>query len=506
MNAVSDPDNVVIKALARLTNSLPIGRDHQQKQVTPTDWKTHRGAVERLMFQLDNLPEGQTARLKKTTSNLLRGRSDTEAGELDVEELGGVIAIDPVRATADVQGMCTYGDLVDATLPFGLVPLVVPHLKTITIGGAVAGQGVESTSFRNGLPHASVLEMDILTGTGEIITCSPTRNADLYRGFPNSYGTLGYAVRLKIELEPVLDYVTLRHLRFDDLETLASTLMEVSDSGVFEGQNVDYLDGVVFSPTESYLILGTQTAEPGPVSDYTGEDIYYRSIQHASGVSEDRLTIRDYLWRWDSDLFWCSRDVGAQNPTLRKLWPHDLKNSNFYSRLMDLDRKFNIVERLDEHAGRPPQERVVQDVKITAEQLVEFLDWFLGICDISPLWLCPIRLREVTAGGVAVGAEVGQRPWSLHPLTRGRTWVNLGFWSSVPVDLLGSDAPEHAFNLAIEEKLTELGGHKSLYAEVFYTREEFEALYGGEVLSVLKKKYDPSGRFPGLYEKTVQGA
>ena len=45
--------------------------------------------------------------------------------------------------------------------------------------------------------------MDILTGAGEIVTASPHENADLFRAFPNSYGTLGYAVRLRIELEPV---------------------------------------------------------------------------------------------------------------------------------------------------------------------------------------------------------------------------------------------------------------------------------------------------------------
>ena len=46
--------------------------------------------------------------------------------------------------------MTTYEDLVDATLPHGLMPLVVPQLKTITLGGAVTGLGIESTSFRNG--------------------------------------------------------------------------------------------------------------------------------------------------------------------------------------------------------------------------------------------------------------------------------------------------------------------------------------------------------------------
>jgi FAD/FMN-containing dehydrogenase len=77
----------------------------------------------------------------------------------------------------------------------------VPQLKTITLGGAVTGLGIESTSFRNGLPHESVLEIDILTGNGEIITATPDgEHAELFFGFPNSYGTLGYSTRLKITL------------------------------------------------------------------------------------------------------------------------------------------------------------------------------------------------------------------------------------------------------------------------------------------------------------------
>src|SRR5688572_1505856 len=110
--------------------------------------------------------------------------------------------------------MTTYEHLVDATLPYGLAPLVVPQLKTITLGGAVTGLGIESTSFRSGLPHESVQEMDILTGAGELVTASPGEHEDLYRAFPNSYGTLGYAVRLRIELEEVLPFVALTHVRF----------------------------------------------------------------------------------------------------------------------------------------------------------------------------------------------------------------------------------------------------------------------------------------------------
>ena len=131
--------------------------------------------------------------------------------------LDGVISVDPVGRTADVQGMCTYEDLVDATLPHGLIPFVVPQLRTITLGGAVTGLGIESTSFRNGLPHESVLEMDVFTGAGEVLTCTPdNEHADLFATFPNSYGSLGYATRLRIELEPVASHVALRHVRFSD--------------------------------------------------------------------------------------------------------------------------------------------------------------------------------------------------------------------------------------------------------------------------------------------------
>ena len=46
-------------------------------------------------------------------------------------------------------------------------------------------------------------------------------------------------------------------------------------------------------------------------SDYTGRQIYYQSLR---GPREDFLTIRDYLWRWDTDWFWCSRPFGVQKP------------------------------------------------------------------------------------------------------------------------------------------------------------------------------------------------
>lgn len=446
----------------------------------------HAVGVERLLESYRAVPATAPIRLAKRTSNLFRMRTAADAPGLDTTGLTGVIAVDPDARTADVAGMCTYEDLVAATLPYGLAPLVVPQLKTITLGGAVTGLGIESTSFRNGLPHESVLELDILTGAGEVVTASPHEHADLYRAFPNSYGTLGYAVRLRVELEPVQPFVALRHLRFHALADLVAAMDRIIETGTLEGERVDYLDGVVFSADESYLCVGRQTSAPGPVSDYTGQRIFYRSIRHDAGVTHDRLTIHDYLWRWDTDWFWCSQAFGAQQPVIRRIWPRRLRRSSSYWKLMRVEQRFHIGNRLERLKGRPPRERVIQDIEVPIGRTEQFLDWFLENVPIQPIWLCPLRLRD-------------DEKWPLYPIRPGETYVNVGFWSTVPIG-----ATEGETNRRIERTVTELDGHKSLYSDAYYDRREFDALYGGDVYRAVKQRYDPDSRLLDLYTKAVQ--
>jgi len=454
--------------------------------------------VARLVESYSRIPAGSPVRLSKRTSNLFRPRAASDIPGLDVSGLGGVVSVDTVARTADVQGMCTYETLVDVTLQHGLMPLVVPQLRTITLGGAVTGLGIESTSFRNGLPHESVLEMDVFTGAGEVVTARrPTEgagdeHADLFATFPNSYGSLGYATRLRIELEPIAPVVALRHVRFDDLGLLAKTVAEITDTRTWEGEQVDGLDGVVFAPGEAYLTLARWAeAEPGVrTSDYTGQQIYFQSVRQRE---TDVLSGYDYLWRWDTDWFWCSGAFGLHDPRVRRLWPRRWRRSDVYYRLVGLDARFGIMRRLDARAGRPERERVVQDIEVPVERLPEFLAWFDERVGMRPVWLCPLRLREPDGPGSA-------RTWPSYPLRAGTTYVNVGFWGTVHV---GPEASRGPTNRAVEEKVHELGGHKSLYSEAFYDRETFDQLYDGHNLSRVKQRYDPGSRLSTLYDKAV---
>lgn len=435
------------------------------------------------------IPPGTPVRLAKSTSNLFRFREAgaTRSANLDVSAFTCVSHVDRVARTAVVGGMTTYEDLVATTLRHGLMPLVVPQLKTITLGGAVSGLGIESTSLRNGLPHESVLEMEILTGDGRVVTAAPGSAHDaLYRGFPNSYGTLGYGLWLTVELEPVAPYVHLRHIRFGSPGEVMTAIEEIARDGSYLGHQVDFVDGTAFSPAEIYLTVGTHSDVAPWLSDYTGPRIYYQSIR---GPSEDFLTFSDYLWRWDTDWFWCSRAFGVQRPLVRMLWPSRYRRSDVYRKLVAFDRRHGLTRALGASRGAPPSEAVIQDVEIPIERAAEFYEFFAAVVGMSPVWLCPLRLRS-------------ERPWPLYPLKPDQVYVNFGFWGNVP---LPPEAADGHFNKQIENKVTELGGHKGLYSTSYYSKEQFWRLYNGPAYADLKQEYDPGGRLADLFDKCVGG-
>lgn len=440
-----------------------------------------------LLDQYRTIPMGAPVRLAKKTSNLFRTREASTTPGLAVNDFQGVLAVDVERRTADVQGMTTYGQLVDATLPHGLMPLVVPQLKTITLGGAVTGLGIESSSYRNGFPHESVIEMEIMTGGGEIVVAAADNDhAALFHAFPNSYGTLGYALRLKIELEPVKPYVHVEHLRFRDATSYFTAMRDVCATGHYNDKKIDFVDGVSFGSDELYLSIGRFVDEAPYVNDYTGMQIYYRSLQQRP---QDYLTVRGYLWRWDTDWFWCSKATGVQNPLIRRLVPKRYLRSDVYWKIINFERKHRYVGRMQARMGKPAQELVIQDIEVPVEHAGEYLAFMNREVDLNPVWICPIIQRDKDA------------TWDLYTLDANELYINFGFWGSVA--LQPGESPE-THNRLVEAEVTRLGGRKSLYSSVHYDEDQFWRLYNREAYESAKRTYDPDERLLDLYSKTVR--
>ena len=420
-----------------------------------------------------------SVRLEKPTSNLFRDRAAAPRRRLDVRGFDHVLEVDAAAGWVDAEGMTPYARLADATLAAGAMPCVVPQLKSITIGGAVAGVGIESSSFRHGLVHESALELEVLLGDGTVVLARPdNEQRDLFFGFPNSYGTLGYALRVKARTIPVRRFVRLEHVHHADPAAFFGNLAAVCASPV------DFVDGVVFGGRELVTTVGRFVDEAPYSSDYSYERIYYRSLRERD---EDYLATRDYLWRWDTDWFWCSKNLYAQNPLVRRLLGPRRLNSVFYAQVMRWNSRVGLTRLRDRMLGLHP-ESVIQDVDIPVDRAPEFLDFFLREIGILPVWICPFRARAAAA------------TWTLFPTRADALYVNFGFWDVVRAR--EAHPPGH-FNRLVERKVAELGGIKSLYSESFFPPEEFWASYGGDAYRALKARYDPDRRLPDLYEKCV---
>ncbi len=174
---------------------------------------------------------------------------------------------------------------------------------------------------------------------------------------------------------------------------------------------------MVFAPGEAYLTLARFTGldhRSGPASDYTGQEPYFRSIQRIGRTGPrggtDRLTMYDYLWRWDTDWFWCSGAFGLHDPRVRRLWPRRWKRSDVYHRIVGLENRYQVKGRLDRRRGLPERERVIQDVEIPVDALPAFLTWFDDEVGMRPVWLCPLRsTRELAVVPARPRRDLRQR-------------------------------------------------------------------------------------------------
>jgi FAD/FMN-containing dehydrogenase len=129
------------------------------------------------------------------------GHSATDGVAIDLSRLRG-IRVDPVARTARAQAGVLLGELDAETQAFGLaVPSgIVTHtgLAGLTLGG-----GIGWLMRRHGLTIDQLLSVDLVTASGEFVTASADRNAELFWGVRGGGGNFGVVTEFEFALQPV---------------------------------------------------------------------------------------------------------------------------------------------------------------------------------------------------------------------------------------------------------------------------------------------------------------
>ncbi len=149
---------------------------------------------------------------------------------LDMRSMGRVLAVDPGAETADVEAGVVWRDLVHVLKKFGLVPRVLTNNLSVTVGGTLSIAGIGVASFRYGTQGDNVEELDVVTGAGELVTCSAAREPDLFWAAIAGLGQVGIITRARLALRRTRPMTRTYYLLYDDLRTFLEDARAAMDS------------------------------------------------------------------------------------------------------------------------------------------------------------------------------------------------------------------------------------------------------------------------------------
>ncbi|HYV50121.1 MAG TPA: FAD-binding oxidoreductase [Myxococcaceae bacterium] len=430
----------------------------------------HRDKVDRVAAQLRaHRGPGPLSFKKRAVSHEVPKSGDLRHRDrkIDLSDLDEILHVDPVRRTCVAEPGVAFVDLVEATLRHGLVPVVVPELKTITVGGAVAGCSLESTSFYSGGFHDSCLEYEVITARGEVLTCTrENEHRLLFEMMHGAFGTLGVLSRLTFKLMPARPFVRVQYEKHATLDSYLASIRRHA-----ELRDADFMDGIIHSPAELVLSMGHFTDEAPYAHRYDWMRIYPDSTRTRT---EDYLRTADYFYRYDR---------GVTN-----VHPRSFPGRLLFGKLLSSSRVLWLADRFHWLLGRFPPP-VTVDVFVPYSRAAEFLGWYREAVGHFPLWCVPYRI---------------DRPYA---------WLSDRFVAGMRDDLF-LDLAIYGFHPApganpyrlLEEKLMEIGGVKTLISTNLYSEEEFWRTWNRPNYEAVKGRVDPDNRLRGLYEKMCRAA
>jgi FAD/FMN-containing dehydrogenase len=429
---------------------------------------THKQKVDRIVKELREYKSIRPISLKKRTVSHEVPKPDDKRhsdNKIDISDLNEIMEINKDDMTCIAEPGVTFINLVKATLKHGLVPIIVPELKMITIGGAVAGCSIESMSYKYGGFHDTCVEYEVITAKGDVINCTPDNGHNLlFQMLHGTFGTLGIISKLKFRLIPAKEFVRVTYKKYNNFNAYKSAIWQH-----YLQKGVDFMDGIIHSPKE-YVLSTADFIEKAPYTHkYDWMRVYYKSTKV---LKEDYLKTSDYFFRYDK---------GVTNIT-----PKSFLGRLFFGKFLGSSEILRIAEKL--HRIIPSDKiPITIDVFIPFSQTGNFLDWYQKEINFFPLWCVPYkRVRDYE-------------------------WINPNFLYKIKDELfldiaiygMKKDRNKNYYKI-LEDELMNIGGFKTLISNNYYSESDFYEIFNKENYNIIKSKTDPDNIFRDLYTKTCK--
>lgn len=221
------------------------------------------------------------------------GRSQVDGGiVVDMNALNRIHDLGADRVVVDAGA--TWRSVLEAALPRGLTPPVLTNYLDLSVGGTLSVGGIGGTTHRYGLQTDNVLELEVVTGNGEQLTCSPNERADLFDAVRAGLGQFGIIARATIGLVPAPDRVRRYTLGYSSLAGMAN-----DQRRILKDQRADQLQGTILARAGGWQHLLEMVTFASAGSMPRDDDVLADLADVRSQAQVDDLTYAEYTQAFD---------------------------------------------------------------------------------------------------------------------------------------------------------------------------------------------------------------
>ncbi|WP_256104247.1 FAD-binding protein [Streptomyces sp. ODS05-4] len=153
---------------------------------------------------------------------------------IDARGLSKIISVS--KGSAVVEAGATWAELTHAAAASGQTPPALTDYLHLSVGGTLSIGGIGGTVQKYGLQTDQVISLDIVTGTGKLLTASRSKRPDLFDAALGGGGQVGIIVRAKLKLVPAPQRAVVFSLFYGDLATYLADAEKVMADGRFQVQ------------------------------------------------------------------------------------------------------------------------------------------------------------------------------------------------------------------------------------------------------------------------------
>jgi hypothetical protein len=279
-----------------------------------------------------------------------------------------------------------------------------------------------------------------------------------------TFGTLGIISKLTFKLIPSKPYVKVIYNKFKSFEDFRIAILYH-----YRKKDVDFMDGIIHSPTECVLSLAHFSDDAPFTNKYDWLKIYYESTKT---LKEDYLKTADYFFRY--------------NRGVTRVIPKSFIGKLIFGKFTTSTQILSFVKHFRKVI--PPNKiPVTVDLFIPSSKFIDFMDWYKKEVNHFPLWCVPYKL-------------VRNYEWispEYIPDKNDKLILDIAIYGMKKNNSIN-------YYKIIEDKLRDIKGIKTLISLNFYCESDFWNIWNKKNYFEVKKKTDPNNMFRDLYNKTCK--